>query len=155
MYLEVASHATALADSAGSPPDFPTEPLPVPGSPVLPVEALPPRPLPIRKRSRFSQTATPEPDAKPHSQHIHRVQIGDRSPILDRSVVACRAEGQRPASNVASYGFPNAWMIVPLAARQVIVVHDRPFPPPRGTMTTITLLTGRVVTFAAGAMLWL
>ncbi len=108
MYLEVASHATALTDSAGSPPDFPTEPLPMPGSPVLPVEARPPLPLPIRKRSRFSQTATPEPDAKPHRQHIHGVQIGDRSSILDvimssaarpgardRSAVACRAERQR------------------------------------------------------------
>ena len=78
MYLEVARHTTALAHSAGSPPDFPAEPLPVPGSPVLAVEALPPLPLRIRKRSELRQTATPEPDAKPHRQHIHGVGIGDR-----------------------------------------------------------------------------
>ena len=84
MHLEIASRATALTDAAGSLPDSPTEPLPVPASPIPAVEALPPISLSIGQRPVFRQTTAPEPDAKPHREHVHGVQIGDRLPILDR-----------------------------------------------------------------------
>jgi len=73
MYLEVAIGATALAYAAGPPPDLPTESLPVPGSPVLSVETLPALPLATRQRPLFSQPSTPEPDAKPHREHVHGI----------------------------------------------------------------------------------
>jgi len=90
MHLEIASRAAALADAAGSPPDFLAEPQPVPRSPVLAVKALPSPPLAIRQRSPFCQTATPVPDAKPHRKHVHAVHIDASSPILKRSGKARR-----------------------------------------------------------------
>jgi hypothetical protein len=41
-------------------------------------------------------------------------------------------------------------MVVPLAAPQVIVVHERPLPPPRGTVITTTLPTTSAVMLEAG-----
>lgn len=86
MYLQMAVRTTALADAASSPQDFPTEPPPVPGSPVLAVEALPPSPLAVRQLSLLGQTPPPEPDANPHREHVHGSQIGDPLSILDAAV---------------------------------------------------------------------